>query len=219
MAFYCLNPASFKNFLTWSASKHLFIVGGRTKVLRLNLNQLFISNHNQIETDSSNSASMYSDKKYTVFCTVLEKDTTYTMQSIIEYKYYTIFGIIRSNDYFSTCLYWQHLLEHPYNINLSCVCLSVCHVFICASIFRTYHVSVSVCLFVCLCVFLSKLASRSQYLSQIMSDLHETFRISSLGSLNMIQHDPILQISSQEPSMSSKYHFEDRGFLTHFYSC
>ena len=156
-----------------------------------------------METDSSNSASMYSDKKYTVFCTVMEKHTTYTMQSIIEYKYYTIFGMIRSNDYFSTCLYWQHLLEHPYNINLSCQCFCL-----------------FVCLFVCLCVCLSKLAPRSQYLSQIKSDLHETFRISSLGSLKMIQHDdPILQVSSQEPSESSKYHFEDGGFLAHFYSC
>jgi len=38
----------------------------------------------------------------------------------------------------------------------------------------------------------------------------------------MTQHvkdDPILQISSQEPSASSKYDFEDRGFLKHFYSC
>ncbi len=37
----------------------------------------------------------------------------------------------------------------------------------------------------------------------------------------MLQHvkdDPILQVSSQEPSTSSKYDFEDRGFLTHFYS-
>ena len=40
------------------------------------------------------------------------------------------------------------------------------------------------------------------------SDLRETFRISSLGSPKMIQHvkdDPILQVSSQEASMSSKY--------------
>ena len=38
----------------------------------------------------------------------------------------------------------------------------------------------------------------------------------------MIQHvkdDTILQVSSQEPSVSSKYDFNDGGFLTHFYSC
>ena len=29
---------------------------------------------------------------------------------------------------------------------------------------------------------------------------------------------PSSQVSSQKPSMSSKYDFEDRGFLTHFYS-
>ena len=34
-----------------------------------------------------------------------------------------------------------------------------------------------------------------------------------------VKVDPILQVSSQEPSMSSKYNFEDRGFLTHFYTC
>ena len=28
--------------------------------------------------------------------------------------------------------------------------------------------------------------------------------------------DPILQYSSQKPSKSSKYDFEDGGFLTHF---
>ena len=48
------------------------------------------------------------------------------------------------------------------------------------------------------------------------SDLHETFRISSWWSPKMIQHikdDPILQVSSQEPSSSSKYDFEDGGVL------
>jgi hypothetical protein len=47
-------------------------------------------------------------------------------------------------------------------------------------------------------------------------DLYETFRISFWGSLKLIQHikdDPILQVSSQEPSASSKYDFEDRGVL------
>ena len=33
-----------------------------------------------------------------------------------------------------------------------------------------------------------------------------------------VKDDPILQDSSQESLMSSKYDFEDRGFLTHFYS-
>ena len=45
------------------------------------------------------------------------------------------------------------------------------------------------------------------------SDLHETFRKSSWVSPKMIQHvkdDPILEISSQEPSSSSKYDFEKR---------
>ena len=41
------------------------------------------------------------------------------------------------------------------------------------------------------------------------SDLHETFRISSCVSPKMIQH--ILQVSSQEPSGSPKYDFEDGG--------
>ena len=30
-----------------------------------------------------------------------------------------------------------------------------------------------------------------------------------------VKNDPILQVSSQEPSMYSKYDFEDVGFLTH----
>ena len=54
------------------------------------------------------------------------------------------------------------------------------------------------------------------------SDLHQTFRIRSWGSPKMIQHvedDPILQVSSQEPSACSKYDFEVGEFLTHFYSC
>ena len=54
------------------------------------------------------------------------------------------------------------------------------------------------------------------------SDIHETFRINSQGSSNMIQHikdDPILKVSSQEPSVSSKYALEDGEFLTHCYSC
>ena len=41
----------------------------------------------------------------------------------------------------------------------------------------------------------------------VMSDLHQNFGISSRPSTNMIYHvkdDPILQVSSQEPSMSSK---------------
>ena len=62
----------------------------------------------------------------------------------------------------------------------------------------------------------------SPYLSQMKSDLHETFRITSWGSPKMNQHvkdDSILKVSSQEPSTSSKYDFEDGGFLTHFYSC
>ena len=33
------------------------------------------------------------------------------------------------------------------------------------------------------------------------------------------KNDPILQDSSQEPSTSSKYDFEDVGFFTHFWSC
>ena len=44
------------------------------------------------------------------------------------------------------------------------------------------------------------------FLSQIMSDLNQTFRISSQSSINMIhddKDDPILQVSNQEPSMSS----------------
>ena len=48
------------------------------------------------------------------------------------------------------------------------------------------------------------------------SDLHETFRVSSWGSPEMIQHvkdDPILQVSSQEPSTSSKYGLRGRGVL------
>ena len=48
------------------------------------------------------------------------------------------------------------------------------------------------------------------------SDLHETFRICSWGSPKMIQHvkdDPILEVSSQEPSASSKYDFKDGGVL------
>ena len=48
------------------------------------------------------------------------------------------------------------------------------------------------------------------------SDLHETFRITSLWSIKMIydiEDDSILQDSSQEPSASSKYDFKDRGVL------
>ena len=76
-------------------------------------------------------------------------------------------------------------------LNLSSVCL------------------MSVCLSVCL---LPKVlpGNTPQYLSQIKSELHETFRISFWGYPKMIQHvkdDPILQVSSQEPSASSKYDF------------
>ena len=42
-----------------------------------------------------------------------------------------------------------------------------------------------------------------------MSDLHQTFRISSISSTDMIydvKMTPILQVSSQEPSTSSKSH-------------
>ncbi len=45
-------------------------------------------------------------------------------------------------------------------------------------------------------------------------NLHETFRVSSWGSPKMIQHvkdDPILQVSSQEPSTSSKYGLQGQG--------
>ena len=34
-----------------------------------------------------------------------------------------------------------------------------------------------------------------------------------------VKNDPILQVSSKEPSTSSKHDFDDGGFLTHFYSC
>jgi hypothetical protein len=34
-----------------------------------------------------------------------------------------------------------------------------------------------------------------------------------------IKDDPILEVSSQEPSTSSKYDFKDWGFLTQFFSC
>ena len=53
-----------------------------------------------------------------------------------------------------------------------------------------------------------------KYLSQMKSYLHKTFRITSWGSPKMIQHikdDPILKVSTQEPSTSSKYDLEDRG--------
>ena len=45
------------------------------------------------------------------------------------------------------------------------------------------------------------------FLSLIMSGLHQTFRISSISSTNMIYYikdDPLLQVSSQEPSTSAK---------------
>ena len=51
------------------------------------------------------------------------------------------------------------------------------------------------------------------------SDLNKTFRIASLWSDKMIydiKDDPILQDSSQEPSMSSKYDFKDNRCLIHF---
>ena len=34
--------------------------------------------------------------------------------------------------------------------------------------------------------------------------------------INDVKDDPILRDSSQEPSTSSNYDFEDGGFLTHF---
>ena len=46
------------------------------------------------------------------------------------------------------------------------------------------------------------------FLSQIMSDLDQTFRIGTLATTNIIfdfKCDPILQVSSQEPSKSSKH--------------
>ena len=47
-----------------------------------------------------------------------------------------------------------------------------------------------------------------EYLSQVRSELHETFGKTSCGYLNMIQHSKFNQTihnSSQEPSTSSKY--------------
>ena len=76
-----------------------------------------------------------------------------------------------------------------------------------------------VCLFVCVCVCLLRFCYQGntpQYLSQMKSELHETFRICSWGSPEMVQHvkdNPVLQVSSQEPSTSSKYDFEDEGVL------
>ena len=37
--------------------------------------------------------------------------------------------------------------------------------------------------------------------------------------IHNVKNYPILQVSSQEPTKSSKYDFEDVGFLTHFCSC
>ena len=53
----------------------------------------------------------------------------------------------------------------------------------------------------------SKPPTKAFSASQIMSDLHQTFRISSQSSINMIydiKDDPILHVSNQEPSLSSK---------------
>jgi hypothetical protein len=77
------------------------------------------------------------------------------------------------------------------------------------------YIKFELCLSVCLSRFCYR-GNTPQYLSQMKSELHETFRISSWGSTKMIQHvkdDPILQVSSQDPSASSKYDFEDRGVL------
>ena len=84
--------------------------------------------------------------------------------------------------------------------------------------------TMAVCLCVCMSVSVSQLASRSQYIIQMKSDLYETFRTAlhcglSRWSRTSKMDDPILQDSSQEPSASFKYDFEDGGFLTHFYSC
>ena len=78
----------------------------------------------------------------------------------------------------------------------------------------------SVCLSVCVLHFCHK-RDIPQYLSQMKSELHKTFRISSWGSSKMIQHvkyEPIFQASSQEPSTSSKDGLRGwgGGFLTHF---
>ena len=35
----------------------------------------------------------------------------------------------------------------------------------------------------------------------------------------LVKDDPILQITSKEPSTFSTYDFKDGGFLTHFYLC
>ena len=42
------------------------------------------------------------------------------------------------------------------------------------------------------------------FLNQIMSDLHQTYRISSYSSTNLVKDDLILWASGQEPSTSSK---------------
>ena len=73
----------------------------------------------------------------------------------------------------------------------------------------------SVCVCVCLSHFCHK-RDTPQYLSQMKSELHETFRITYWGSPKMIQHfkdDPIFQGSSQEPSTYSKYGLRGRGVL------
>ena len=75
-----------------------------------------------------------------------------------------------------------------------------------------FLIGIALCCFVPLYVGLPFF--KTLLLSQIKSDLHENYRISSLGSAKMIQHFkdyPILQVSSQEPSAFSKYDFEDMG--------
>ena len=50
-------------------------------------------------------------------------------------------------------------------------------------------------------------APNFDFLSQIMSDIDQTFRIGPLATTNLIydaKDDPILHVSNQEPSTSSK---------------
>ena len=88
--------------------------------------------------------------------------------------------------------------------------LHICPLGVNKVVFLDAIASLELTMSVCVCVCVYQLASRSQYLLQIKLYLHKTFKISSWGSPKMIQHvkdDPILQVSGQEPSASSKYDY------------
>ena len=59
----------------------------------------------------------------------------------------------------------------------------------------------------------------THFCSCYRAEIWHTSQESHIMTIHDVKNDHILQVSGQEPLMSSKYDFEDGEFLTHFYYC